>query len=67
MLTDVGDDKCENAKDDSNNTSGNNIHWMMKIITDPCECNPEGKNEDGELEEWPDDLKNLDSSVNKKQ
>ena len=65
MVANVRNTKCKEPEDNSNNTTSDNIHGVVEVVTDPSEGYPESKNGDTKLHKGPNHLENLYTSVHK--
>ena len=52
----TNDNESDDGKCDANNSSHDYIKGVMKVITDPCQADPERKDDHSKLEEGSDDL-----------
>ena len=63
VLVYIGDFQCKNRNNDAYDASGDNVHGMVEIVTDPSERDPERQHRYAELEEGTDDLEDPDAPV----
>ena len=50
------DHEGDEGKSHSNNSTCENIHGVVEIVTDSCQADPEGEDDHGKLDEGSEDL-----------